>query len=240
MTFTVNKKIISMLISTLNTIFFSKSIQNMHKTFFKDIETRSPLVLQSALVPHSKVGAKPKPQMAFTVSKNKFRYSFRPQSPDFRTGSLTAPDATFCHSSLNAQIKWKIGETMGSDHLPILVTIPTQRWNETKRSKRFIYKKADWAKFRDEVLKQVEEVDWTVLKVNDAQKAFCLCLLAAAHKAIPRGSRPNAKIWWDDELDEMKTARKEAREKAGESDEATEEWTTKRTDMRHTALNKKR
>ena len=135
-----------------------------------------------------------------------------PTRRDFRTGGLTSPDVSLCSSALNRKITWKVADTLGSDHLPILMVIPTQRWNEigAKRSKRLIYKKANWHMFRRGVVERSEEVDWDSLSVNQAQKEFCLAVIGEAYKSIPRGSRPGAKIWWDEELDPLFDERKEA------------------------------
>jgi ribonuclease HI len=142
------------------------------------------------------------------------------------TGKGSAPDVTLCHNSIRGSIKWSIGQDCGSDHLPIVFNVPTQRWNETKRGrgKRWIFKKAKWDVFREEIEKRLPDHRWENMRVNTAQKTLCSIMLAAAHKAIPKGCRPGAKVWWNDEAEKVVEARKESRKKAADSEEERLTW----------------
>jgi ribonuclease HI len=158
------------------------------------------------------------------------------------TGNGSAPDITMCHSAINPRIEWRLGGDLGSDHLPILICVPLQRWNETvpRRGKRWIFKKADWQRFRQEVTRGLENDEINFDDVNEAQKQFSAVILSAAYKCIPKGSRPNAKSWWDDEVGQAVKERQLARQSANISEEHRLTWLQKSAAVKSITVQKKR
>ena len=70
------------------------------------------------------------------------------------TGGRSAPDVTLVHNSWLDKVEWGVMDCMGSDHLPILITLDipiTTLKPTTSRSLRWNWSKADFEGFSNQV-----------------------------------------------------------------------------------------
>ena len=144
------------------------------------------------------------------------------------TGGRSAPDLCLFNSTWSNKITWKMAGDLGSDHSTIETTIKVKKEKVKKSRPRatFSYKKADWNKFREVLDNQITE-HWQPnkeKKVKIITPILQNCILKAAKKAIPKGSRINPKNWWCNELDQLVEKRKTARQEAHLNNEKRKIW----------------
>jgi len=74
------------------------------------------------------------------------------------SGSKSAPDVTLAHASIVDKLSWKTVNSLGSDHMLIVITYsdPIPRVN-SKPSYKWKLKDADWSAFRQEVESKREQ-----------------------------------------------------------------------------------
>ena len=138
------------------------------------------------------------------------------------SGSRSSPDISFAPSSLALSCSWKVLQDLGSDHLPILLSIPLSpvfRPNEGPPS--FNFQKARWdgfASYIDSHCPSAEE--YSSLSLSYAAALFTSLTLSAAKSSIPFGriKRP-PKAWWSAEVEEAVSERRKAFAAAHRSDE---------------------
>ena len=76
-----------------------------------------------------------------------------------RGGSPTAPDVIIVHSKRDHLAQWRIGDPLGSDHLPLITEISNTATRKKTKERSFNYKKADWPLFKIEVDKNLRQFD---------------------------------------------------------------------------------
>ena len=102
------------------------------------------------------------------------------------------PDVSLCHRSLAGRAEWQVREDVGSDHLPITVTIHGSRGAAKRASAaRRAWAKADWAGFGA----QTEEAlaGWEASPPATATRAnqrLTEIIKAADSAYVPRGHVP--------------------------------------------------
>ena len=120
-------------------------------------------------------------------------------------GRGTAPDITMVHASRASDFDWRVGQDVSSDHRPIVITAPIRSppLQKTKSKPRPCMRKTDWAKFREK-----SEITFSKTKFNKSAtlntmvNRFTKAVTAAAKAATPMATpRPNAKAWWNPEVE---------------------------------------
>ena len=133
------------------------------------------------------------------------------------TGGRSAPDVTLAGRALRHGAKWTTQEYRGSDHLPIAFAVQSEHHpTRTRRGRpRYNYRKADWARFREELDAIIDTWTDTAITVDARSTRLNTAILKAAGRAIPYGARkgPN-KAFWNDTCEkarnDCRTARREA------------------------------
>ena len=137
------------------------------------------------------------------------------------SGSRSSPDITFSPSSLAFSCSWEMLQDLGSDHLPILLSVPlcpACRFNE--RPPSFNFQKARWddfASYFDSHCPSAEE--YSSVSFSSAAALFTSLALNAAKSSIPfdRIKRP-LKAWWSAEVESAVSERRKAFPAAHRSD----------------------
>ena len=138
------------------------------------------------------------------------------------SGSRSSPDISFASSSLALSCSWEVLQDLGSDHLPILLSIlfsPVFHPNE--RPPSFNFQKARWdgfASYFDSHCPSAKE--YSSLSLSSAAALFTSLTLNAAKSSIPfdRIKRP-PKAWWSAEVESAVSERRKAFAAAHRSDE---------------------
>ena len=137
------------------------------------------------------------------------------------SGSRSSPNISFAPSSLTPSCTWEVLQDLGSDHLPVLLSVllsPLYRPNE--RLPFFNFQKARWDDFAfyfDSHSPSAEE--YSSLSLSYAATLFTSLALNAAKSFIsfvPIKRPPKA--WWSAEVDEAVSERRKAFAAAHRSD----------------------
>ena len=163
------------------------------------------------------------------------------------TGGLSPLDLTFVSQRLAARCTWSVlGNSLGSDHLPVITTIDEQPAVENPHQVRWAMKRANWGQF-------VEECNANALAIMDqpdnelAYQQITTAIISAATVSIPRtGMRPGFKAlpYWDDDCSNIVAQRNAARNKMSrtkDKDDIAEyrrlkgvaQWTIKNASKKH-------
>ena len=145
------------------------------------------------------------------------------------TGGQSAPDVTICHRELAKITNWAIDEDLGSDHLPISITVRLNRTpSELPRKQTKSWKKADWELFRNTSETKFEE--WLLRPPSTPEEAFqsfTSIISEADNTAIPSGRVKAPVPWWNEEIDRAVQERKAARRQAHLGPEKRSTWNQK-------------
>ena len=137
-------------------------------------------------------------------------------------GSRSSPDIPFASSTLACLCSWEVLQDLGSDHLPILLSIPLSPvFRPNERPPSFNFQKARWddfASYFDSHCPSAEE--YSSLSLFSAAALFTSLALNAAKSSIPfdRIKRPS-KSWWSAEVEQAVSERRKAFAAAHRSDE---------------------
>ena len=138
------------------------------------------------------------------------------------SGSRSSPDISFAPSTLAFSCSWEVLQDLGSDHLPILLSIPLSPvFHPNERPPSFNFQKARWddfASYFDSHCPTAEE--YSSLSLSSAAALFTSLAMNAAKSSIPFGriKRP-PKAWWSAEVEETVGDRRRAFATAHRSDE---------------------
>ena len=127
--------------------------------------------------------------------------------PDVSSHRSTAIDLTMLSPKLALSCSWKTyDDTLGSDHVPILITINENANSEDTNPDimipKYNYKRADWSKFTN-VLQNIEIANTSEKDIDTLYSTFCNSVLNVANVTIPklntggtlnRGNLGN--VWW--------------------------------------------
>ena len=138
------------------------------------------------------------------------------------SGSRSSPDIFFAPSSLVLSYSWEVLQDLGSDHLPILLTIPLSPvFRSNKRPPSFNFQKARWddlAYYFDSYCPSAEE--YSSLSLSSAAALFTSLTLNAAKFSIPFGRiKRHAKACWSAEVGKVISKRRKAFAVARRDDE---------------------
>ena len=115
----------------------------------------------------------------FSPTRLPFSADYHPTSPDV---SLASP-----RMGLGAQ--WAVHHDLSSDHLPIVVEVPTSTPIRPRRRKAFTnFKKAQWREYTAMVEGELADLDPMAFPSTDAAaKRFTTAVLAASNRFVPAG-----------------------------------------------------
>ena len=136
--------------------------------------------------------------------------------------SRSSPDISFAPSSLAFSCSWEVLQDLGSDHLPIFLSVPLSPvFHPNERPPSFNFQKACWDGFAfyfDSHCPSAEE--YSSLSLSSAAALFTSLALNAAKFSISFGriKRP-PKAWWSAEVEEVVSERRKAFAAAHRSDE---------------------
>ena len=138
------------------------------------------------------------------------------------SGSRTSLDISFAPSSLALSCSWEVLQNLGSDHLPILLSIPfSSVFRPNERPPSFNFQKACWdgfASYIDSHCPSAEE--YSSLSLFSAAAFFTSLTLNAAKSFISFGSiKRHPKAWWSPEVKSEVSERCKAFAAAHKSDE---------------------
>ena len=130
-----------------------------------------------------------------TVNKPNVSTHYNKSNDEFNSTDICMVD----EESLQYIKKWKVGEDLGSDHLPIETEIQVEVLGSTRKNRRhWCFNKCDPKKFEEkliELLKPSEE------KGNYSVKNFNNALKATAKSTCRRtqANKPKGNPWWNEE-----------------------------------------
>ncbi len=102
----------------------------------------------------------------------------------------TSPDISIVSSSLLPSSDWKVEKKLGSDHLPIVVSLAADVRKQKAENKTFInFDKANWDKFTEMTEKQFAKAT-PVTNIYSSEKFFRATVVKAAKNSIPQGRIP--------------------------------------------------
>ena len=127
------------------------------------------------------------------------------------SGALTRPDSTLVSADIHDKCSWKVSDDLGSDHLPIVISINLERDRGRPRGKpEWNYSKADWEKFKTMSRELISQIDFEA-DIDTVLTEFSKAIISAAEKSVPRGYRAKFKVFWTGEMDEAVNKRKKAK-----------------------------
>ena len=112
---------------------------------------------------------------------------------------------------------------MGSDHLPILITIDLrqQKRSGAKGITFWNFKKANWKAYREKTDIDPENIDQNQPIEQFYLSISCSTIHAAAKKTVPQGNRKKFKAFWTSEISDAVKQCQKAR-KTAEKDPSTQ------------------
>ena len=122
------------------------------------------------------------------------------------TGGRSAPDVSLITGDIAIGSEWAVGDSMGSDHLPLLIDIPTNSENVPAKAKsRFNYKKANWQRFKESL--DALTADWEGeaenMTTHNLNKHLTEAIMKAARLSIPYGNGTKKRHpWWNETCEE--------------------------------------
>ena len=160
------------------------------------------------------------------------------------SGNPSAPDVSLVHSSRSHLFSWSTLDTIGSDHLPILIEITNAALPGKKEKRRPNYRKTDWNQFKLECEKRFDERDNTGLSIEKEHAQFVETVLEAAARCTPLGGgKGPRKPWWSRACTEAKKAVsrdfRQLRNSPGDP-EAVRRYTESKINMDRTVKDEKR
>ena len=126
------------------------------------------------------------------------------------SGACTRPDQTLISADIQEQCSWDVLDDLGSDHLPILISIAMEKKKgKPKRKTAWNYSKADWEEYRTMTRYQHSKIDLQA-DIHTTSTQFTQAILSSATKSIPKGNRAKFSVYWNGDLEEAVNLRKKA------------------------------
>ncbi|GFQ78429.1 putative RNA-directed DNA polymerase from transposon X-element [Trichonephila clavata] len=117
------------------------------------------------------------------------------------TQSFSTIDLSICSASLLLNLTWSVlGNPLGSDHFPVVISCATPIACATLRQPRWKFDQADWETFRTQA--DITEDMVSSGSIEEAVSLVTSCILSAANNAIlqPSSRLPRfPKPWWNEE-----------------------------------------
>ena len=137
------------------------------------------------------------------------------------TGGVSAPDVAMISRTLlrSRDVTWATQRGLGSDHLPILVTMSSSVQRPRREGRgRFSHRSADWPQFRAKLDQLIDAWSAQPSSLSEAANRLAATILQAARATIPfgngRGRRPP---FWNQACQDATDRREEARVAASRS-----------------------
>ena len=130
------------------------------------------------------------------------------------SGANTKPDHTLISADIIDQCHLEVLEDLGSDHLPILISVKIEkRKDKPRKLTGWNYSKANWDDYRTTSDLLLAKIDLKALKQDIDRQIleFVRALLQAAERSIPKGNRAKYMAFWNEELEVAVNERKKAR-----------------------------
>ena len=115
------------------------------------------------------------------------------------SGSCSSPDISFVPSTLAFSCSWEVLQDLGSDHLPILLSIPLSPvFRPNERPPSFNFQKARWDGFASYIDSHCPSAEkYSSLSLSSAAALFTSLALNAAKSSIPFGRiKHHPKTWF--------------------------------------------
>ena len=138
------------------------------------------------------------------------------------TGTLSAPDITFAHSSMMDKLSWKTLNVLGSDHKPILITYEDEMIRVNNKPKyKWKLGKADWENYSQDVEDSIPTT-FDKSSITKLEKKLRKAMTNSANKNIGKKKiTMKSKPWMTSEIKEAITKRNELRKTVAQN---REEW----------------
>ena len=107
----------------------------------------------------------------------------RPTHDSRSSGTASAPDVTFVHTSMMDRVSWETVSDLSSDHRPIKTYRDHFPKVNYKPSFKWRLKKADWTKFREDVDSEIP-VRYKKKNINKVEKLLRKAILKSANRHI--------------------------------------------------------
>ena len=99
----------------------------------------------------------------------------------------SSPDISLASPSIAMNIDWHTEQALGSDHLPIILTLNCEHTPSYSTRQTFInFRKADWQSFKEDLDLKLTYAKWPT-NVYHAEKLFRKAITKAAARHIPQG-----------------------------------------------------
>jgi len=146
-------------------------------------------------------------------------------------GNESSPDVSIAHQAQLGNVTWEVtyNDPSGSDHLPIILNVRTsppkaKRISKKRRKKNptWSHSKANWELFAhclDQELGDENSKPPQEMNIHELSQKLIDAYCSAGKVAIPRGNRPNAKVFWNQECEEACKNRDNARKESKTSEE---------------------
>ncbi|GFQ84534.1 putative tick transposon [Trichonephila clavata] len=128
------------------------------------------------------------------------------------TQSFSAIDLSICSLSLLLDLTWSVlGNPLGSDHFPVVISYATPIACATLRQPRWKFDQADWETFRTQA--DITENMVSSGSIDEAVSLVTSCILSATNNAI---SQPSSRLprfpkpWWNKECQMAKKDKNKA------------------------------
>ena len=137
------------------------------------------------------------------------------------SGIHSSPGISFAPSSLAFSCSWEVLQDLGSDHLPILLSVPLSPvFCPNERPPSFNFQKARWDSFAFYFDLHCSAEEYSSLCLFSAAAHFTYLALNAAKSSIPFSRiKRNPKAWWSAEVKDAVSERRKAFAAAHRSDE---------------------
>ena len=125
------------------------------------------------------------------------------------------PDLTLMSADVYDSCQVQVIDDVGSDHLPILITIKSKTKQVSKKRRTlWNFKKTNWKAYAAATDATLGHLDVTEGSEDEVCQKIIDNILKAAREHIPRGHRKRYKPFWNKELEETVKLRRKARKKA--------------------------
>ena len=112
-------------------------------------------------------------------------------------GLGTSPDLTAAGAAIASRCSWTTLDTIGSDHLPLLISIDDAFAARPSRPDACLnLRRCNWEVYQASVAKSLESFNAETGSLAETSERLHSALLRAARQAAPFGSVRRAKPWW--------------------------------------------
>ena len=111
-------------------------------------------------------------------------------------GGLYRPDTALVSSDIQELVTREVLEDVGSDHLPVLITVGIFSRQHERKAPAWNFNKADWRAYANALDTKLESVDWDALPIEKANEVLVSEIARAARKTVPRGVRKRFTPGW--------------------------------------------